>query len=112
MRLTDQDIADFIGWVIPPGETYKGYDDRIPFSDAVEFARAVPDDIGGRILDALQKLYGPDVVGSNDFETDLRRQANEDAATSESRAMVIATFAEMKRNRQKSSRRGQKRVAV
>jgi hypothetical protein len=112
MRLTDQDIADFIGWVVPPGETYKGYDDRILFSDAVEFAREVPDDIGRRILYALQKLYGPEAVGSNDLETDSRHQANEDTPASESRAMVIATFAEMERSRQKSSRRGQKRVAV
>jgi hypothetical protein len=65
MSLTAKDIIEFSGWVIPPGETYRGYDDRMLFSDAVEFAMMPAEytfDDRGELLNVLRESFGPEAV--------------------------------------------------
>jgi hypothetical protein len=79
MSLTAQDIAEFSGWVIPPGEHLTPYDDRMLFSDAVEFAMMPAEytfDDRGELLNALREAFGAEAVDAEvkRIETASERQ--------------------------------------
>ncbi|MDR1322504.1 MAG: hypothetical protein LBK56_13965 [Gracilibacteraceae bacterium] len=56
MTWTEKDTAEFMSMVAPPGVELEGYDDRILYADAVEFAKKTQGDYGEQLLNALLQI--------------------------------------------------------
>jgi hypothetical protein len=65
ISLVELKVANFAGWVRPPGERLTPYDDRMSFSDAVAIASAPTEymlDERNDWLGVLREMFGAEAV--------------------------------------------------